>query len=221
MSQTKRSLRKKLIKRVSCDYLLFLPRNYSAGGKRWPLILFLHGAGQRGDKLALVKEHGMAKIVEQRPDFPFIVVSPQCPAEGWWSAEVLATLLDAVENKFRVDPKRIYLTGLSMGGFGTWNLAMECPDRFAAIVPICGRGNPLLAHRIKHLPIWVFHGAKDEVVPLSNSREMVRALRRHGAKLKFTIYPDVGHDSWTRTYENPRLYAWLLSHTRRRKSSGT
>jgi predicted peptidase len=212
MSQIKQSLRKKISKRIDCNFLLFLPRGYQPRGRRWPLILFLHGAGQRGANLELVKEHGVAKIVGQQPDFPFIVVSPQCPAEGWWSTEVLATLLDEVERKYRVDKKRIYLTGLSMGGFGTWNLAMEQPHRFAALVPICGRGNPLRTHRIKHLPIWVFHGAKDKVVPLSNSQEMVRSLRRHGAKPKFTIYPNAAHDSWTRTYENPQLYAWLLKH---------
>ena len=215
MSQTKRTLRKKITKRIGCGYLIFLPRDYKPAGKRWPLILFLHGAGQRGSDLELVKEHGVAKIVGQRPDFPFIVVSPQCPADGWWTTDVLATLLDEVEKKYRVDKKRIYLTGLSMGGFGTWNLAMEQPDRFAALVPICGRGNPLLVHRIKHLPIWVFHGAKDKVVPLSNSIDMVRALRKHGAKPKFTIYPDAAHDSWTRTYENPRLYEWMLKFSRR------
>jgi predicted peptidase len=215
MSQTKRTLRKRITKRVDCGYLIFLPRGYKPTGKRWPLILFLHGAGQRGSDLELVKEHGMAKITDQQPDFPFIVVSPQCPADGWWTTDVLATLLDEVEKKYRVDKKRIYLTGLSMGGFGTWNLAMEQPDRFAALVPICGRGNPLLVQRIKHLPIWVFHGAKDKVVPLSNSTDMVRALRKHGAKPKFTIYPDADHDSWTRTYENPQLYEWMLKFSRR------
>jgi len=214
MSQVKRTLRKKIIKRVGCGYLLFLPRDYKSTGKRWPLILFLHGAGERGDDIERVKKHGVAKVVGQQPDFPFIVVSPQCPAEGWWSGDVLAALLDEVEKKYRVDKKRIYLTGLSMGGFGTWNLAMEQPHRFAAIVPICGRGNPLLVHRIKHLPIWVFHGAKDKVVPLSNSVDLVRALRKCGAKPKFTIYPDAAHDSWTRTYENPRLYEWMLKFSR-------
>ena len=214
MSQIKRTLRKKITKRVGCGYLLFLPRDYKPTGKRWPLILFLHGSGERGDDLERVKKHGVAKVVEQRPDFSFIVVSPQCPAEDWWSGDVLAALLDEVEAKYHVDKKRVYLTGLSMGGFGTWNLAMEQPHRFAAIVPVCGRGNPLLVHRIKHLPIWVFHGAKDKIVPLANSVDLVRALRKCGAKPKFTIYPDAAHDSWTRTYENPRLYEWMLKFSR-------
>lgn len=214
MSQTKRSLRKTISRRISCRYLLHLPPGYAAARNRWPLILFLHGAGERGTDLEFVKRHGVAKLVEAQPDFPFIVVSPQCPADGWWSSELLAALLDEVERKYRVDKKRIYLTGLSMGGFGTWDLAMAQPHRFAALVPICGRGNPLRVHRIKHLPIWVFHGAKDRVVPLANSVDLVRALRKCGAKPKFTIYPDAAHDSWTRTYENPRLYRWLLETSR-------
>lgn len=214
MSQIKRSLRKTISWRAKCGYLLHLPPGYATGRKRWPLILFLHGAGERGTDLNLVKKHGVAKIVEAQPDFPFIVVSPQCPTDGWWSSELLAAILDEVEREYRVDNKRIYLTGLSMGGYGTWDLAMAQPHRFAALVPICGRGNPLRVHRIKHLPIWVFHGAKDKVVPLTNSVDLVRALRKCGAKPKFTIYPDAAHDSWTRTYSDPRLYKWLLKFSR-------
>jgi len=213
MSQAKKSLARKVTRRVDCRYLLFRPQGYGRDKRDWPLILFLHGAGQRGSDLELVKEHGVAKIVETQPDFPFIVVSPQCPAEGWWGSEGLVALLDEVEASHRVDKKRVYVTGLSMGGFGTWQLALEHPHRFAAIAPICGRGNPLLAYRIKDLPTWVFHGAKDKVVPIANSREMVQRLRQHGGKPRFTIYPDAAHDSWTRTYEDPRLYAWLLSHS--------
>ncbi len=218
MSQTKNTFWRKITKPIACDYLLFLPRDYGRerGSKRWPLILFLHGAGERGENLELVKKHGLAKIVETRPDFPCIVVSPQCPEDGWWSSEVLAALLDEVEKKHRVDERRICVTGLSMGGFGTWQLAIDYPHRFAAIAPICGGGNTLLVPRIAHLPIWTFHGAKDRVVPIEYSRAMVRSLRQHGAKPKFTIYPDAVHDSWTRTYENPRLYKWLLDATRKR-----
>lgn len=215
MSQTKKSLARKITKAIKCDYLLFLPAEYGRSSKRWPLILFLHGAGERGKNLELVKKHGLAKIVETRPDFPCIVVSPQCPEDGWWSSDVLAALLDDVEKKYRVDKKRIYVTGLSMGGFGTWQLAIDYPHRFAAIAPICGGGNWLLVHRIAHLPIWTFHGTKDRVVPIEYSRAMIRSLREADATPKFTIYRGVQHDSWTRTYENPRLYSWLFSHTRR------
>lgn len=214
MSQIRKTLARTTTKTIRRRYLLFLPKGYAPRGARWPLILFLHGAGERGSDLNLVKKHGVARIVEERPDFPFIVVSPQCPAGGWWGSEELIALLDEVEETHHVDRDRIYVTGLSMGGFGTWQLALDQPHRFAAIAPICGRGNPLLAERITHLPIWVFHGAKDKVVPLSSSKDMVAALRNCGAKPRFTIYPDAEHDSWTKTYENPRLYEWFLSHRR-------
>jgi predicted peptidase len=215
MNQAKKTFAKNVTTTMRCKYLLHLPPGCAGSRKKWPLILFLHGAGERGNDLELVRKHGIAKIVGERPDFPFITVSPQCPKDGWWKSDILIALLDEIEKKHRVDKKRIYLTGISMGGFGTWQLAIDQPKRFAAIVPVCGRGNPLLAHRIAHLPAWVFHGAKDKVVPLSNSADMVRALRRHGAKPRFTIYPDAAHDSWTRTYENPRLFAWLLKHAKK------
>lgn len=210
MSQTKKRLVRKIKRTVRLKYWLFLPRGRPPTGKRWPLILFLHGAGQRGDDLERVKEHGLAKILETQPDFPAIVVSPQCPDEGWWTSEPLAALLDEMEKKHPVDRKRIYVTGLSMGGFGTWQLVLDHPHRFAAIAPICGRGNPLLAQRITHVPVWTFHGTKDQVVSIEYTREMVRSLRKHGGKPRFTVYPGVGHDCWTRTYENPALYAWLF-----------
>ncbi len=210
-------LRRQITKTMSCQYSLFLPADYAKNKrKRWPLILFLHGAGQRGDNLDLLKEHGIPKILDRNPDFPFIVVSPQCPADGWWSTDVPSALLDEIVRKYRVDEDRVYVTGLSMGGFGTWLLALEYPHRFAAIAPICGGGNPLIAHRIKHLPVWAFHGAKDKVVPLAKTKEMVEALRKCGGNVKLTIYPDAEHDAWTRTYENPILYQWFLKHRRAR-----
>jgi len=215
MSQKACSLLKKVTKQIRCNYLLFLPASYSRTKKKWPLILFLHGAGERGDDLSLVKKHGVPKIVEEDPAFPFIVVSPQCPKDEWWSIEALIALLDSLEKKYRIDRTRIYLTGLSMGGFGTWQLAMENPNRFAAIAPICGGGNPHLAGRIKHLPIWVFHGAKDEAVPVEEAHQMVDGLRKRGGKARLTIYPKAGHDSWTKTYENKKLYDWFLSHQRK------
>jgi predicted esterase len=201
---------------IKTDYLLFLPEGYDADDSReWPLILFLHGAGERGDSLAKVKVHGPPKLVEQRPgDFPFIIASPQCPAGRWWSTEVLIRLLDELIATYRVDESRVYLTGLSMGGFGTWNLAMEAPGRFAAIAPICGGGDPERVWRLRHTPAWVFHGAQDKVVPLQASEQMVEALRSYQPEVKFTIYPEAGHDSWTETYDNPELYQWLLSHRR-------
>lgn len=217
MPQINKLMRRRVTRTVSSRYLLYLPAAYRQNRRqRWPLLLFLHGAGERGSDLTQVKKHGPPKFLDERPDFPFIVVSPQCPAGEWWDTTVLSALLDEIIAKYRVDEDRVYVTGLSMGGFGTWMLASCEPWRFAALVPICGGGNPLLAHKIKHLPIWVFHGAKDPVVPLARSEEMVAALRALGANVRFTVYPDAGHDSWTETYNNPALYDWLLQQRRPR-----
>jgi predicted peptidase len=177
-------------------------------------MLFLHGAGERGDDLHLVKRHGVAKIVEEQPAFPLLVVSPQCPPTEAWAPEPLLALLDDIEQHYDVDPERLYVTGLSMGGFGTWAVALAAPDRFAAIAPICGGGNPARVGVLRHLPVWAFHGARDSVVPLQRTVEMVEALRQCGGNVRFTIYPEAGHDAWTATYANPGLYAWFLTHTR-------
>lgn len=178
------------------------------------MLVFLHGRGERGDNIELVKKHGPPKIVESKKDFPFIVLSPQCPLDQSWSSVPVIDLIDEIVSKYRVDSDRIYLTGLSMGGFGTWDIATRYPYRFAAIAPICGGGNPAAAGLLRHLPIWVFHGAKDNTVPLSRSQEMVEALREVDGNVKFTVYPEVGHDSWTVTYDNSKLYQWFLKHKR-------
>lgn len=214
-------------KTVRLQYLLFLPEGYGNDPQqKWPLILFLHGAGERGDDINLVKKHGIPKVVEQRKDFPFIAVSPQCPQDSWWSfqIEALSALLDDIVANYAVDTDRVYLTGLSMGGYGTWHLAAVYPDRFAAIAPICGGGLwflgfPEKASVLKDVPTWVFHGAKDEVVPLTESSKMVEALRACGGNVRFTIYPDAGHDAWTETYNNPEFYKWLLQQRRRQAQS--
>jgi predicted peptidase len=204
---------------LAADYLLFLPEGYDAA-KKWPLILFLHGAGERGTNLAIVAKHGPPKIDTSATNFPFIVVSPQCPEGKIWSNDLLLALLDEVERKYAVDTRRVYLTGLSMGGFGTWSLGLSHPERFAAIAPICGGGEiitPLLADKAKlaSLPVWAFHGAKDPVVPVEESQHMVDYLKKHGAReVKLTIYPEAQHDSWTQTYANPELFSWFLQHSR-------
>ena len=213
-SQQSQMFEKEITKTVSCNYLLFLPEEYGKKRQRWPLILFLHGAGERGDDLKKVKVHGPPKMVESRKDFPFILVSPQCPEDDWWTekVEVLINLVDDIAARYKVDKKRIYLTGLSMGGYGTWALTSAYPERFAAIAPICGGGSRIMSLRLKDIPIWVFHGAKDPVVPLEESEEMVNAIRKRGGDVKFTIYPDAGHDSWTESYNNQELYDWFLEH---------
>ena len=213
--QSMNNFRKKITKKINVNYLLFLPEGYQDGGKDFPLIMFLHGAGERGKDLNKVKIHGPAKIVEKKKDFPFIVLSPQCPEGVWWDTEVLLNLLDDVVSRYRIDKSRIYLTGLSMGGFASWKLAAGYPSRFAAIAPVCGGGAPFTTRALKDIPTWVFHGAKDPVVPLRESEIMVEALKRFGGNVKLTVYPEAGHDSWTETYDNPELYDWFLKQKKR------
>ena len=202
--------------KVKVDYLLFLPEDYGKEDKKWPVIVFLHGAGECGTDLNVVKKHGPPKIVETKKDFPFIVVSPQAPNfKTAWNVETLNALLEEVLSKYKVDTDRVYLTGLSMGGGGTWMWALASPERFAAIVPICGyKNDPTEAAKLKNMPVWAFHGDKDKAVPLSKSEVMVKALKDVGGNVKLTVYPGVGHDSWTETYNNPDLYRWLLEQKR-------
>ena len=224
-SQLAQHFRFKKTQSAELDYLLFLPKEYDAKAeKRWPMILFLHGAGERGTNVWQAAVHGPPKNVATHPDFPFILVSPQCPEHQVWSKDVLLGLLDGITATYAVDTNRIYLTGLSMGGYGTWDLGLAHPDRFAAIVPICGGGqtlsvllaSPDKVPALKTLGVWAFHGAKDPVVSLSESERMVEALKKAGVEdVKLTVYPEAGHDSWTETYNNPELYDWLLKHERR------
>lgn len=218
MPQQTHTFETQITKQVRLKYLLYLPRGYGDNPhERWPLILFLHGKDERGDDLERVKQHGIPKLIEQGKDFPFVMISPQCPAESRWQFEYegIAALLEEILVQRAIDPARVYLTGLSMGGYGVWWLAMLYPARFAAVAPICGGGIPGEAHRLKHLPVWAFHGADDDLVPLSESERMVNALRAVEGNVRFTVYPGVKHDSWTQTYENPQLYEWFLAQHRR------
>ncbi len=224
--QTARRFRFKGAGKADVEYLLHLPKGSRPKSKaRWPLLLFLHGAGERGTEVGNVAANGPPKLAAQRPDFPFIVVSPLCPAGQIWSDDMLLGLLDDVLRKYPVDRRRVYLTGLSMGGYGTWSLGLRFPERFAAIVPICGGGefitllltsqDPERAAALQTLAVWAFHGAKDTVVPLEESKRMVQFLRKQGVReVKLTVYPEAEHDAWTETYDNPALYTWLLKHRR-------
>ncbi len=203
---------------VQLDYLLYLPPDYKKQDK-WPLLLFLHGAGERGDDIELVKIHGPPKLIAEGKDFPFIVVSPQSPKNRWWRPHELTALLDDIADRYKVDEDRVYCTGLSMGGFGTWSLAFYAPDRFAALVPICGGGETYWAKQLAHVPVWAFHGAKDTGVPPARSEQMVEALKKANGNVKLTVYPEAGHDSWTETYNNPNLYKWLLQQRRIKPAS--
>ena len=202
---------------IDLKYLFFLPQDYySDKNTRWPLILFLHGMGERGDDLELVKIHGIPKIVKTKKDFPFIAVSPQCPTEYVWRdkkmLQAVESLILKIIKNYRIDKTRVYVTGLSMGGYGTWALAARRPDLFAAAVPICGGGDPATVIELNNLPIWVFHGGLDKVVLPEESEKMVRALEKAGGKVHFTLYPEAYHDSWTETYDNPALYDWMLKN---------
>ncbi len=200
---------------IEMKYLLYLPSAYDSSEENWPLLLFLHGAGERGDDLELVTAHGPPKMIAQGRGFPFVVISPQCPEDMWWSIDALHALLDEVVETHRIDESRIYVTGLSMGGYGSWGLAYTYPERFAAVVPICGGGEPEKAPLMEEIPTWVFHGAKDTAVPLQRSQEMVDALDAAGGNVRFTVYPEAGHvEAWKIAYSDPDLWEWLAKQQR-------
>lgn len=190
-------------------YAVQLPTGYDTDKtKRWPLLLFLHGSGESGENLERVKVHGPWKHTQE-----FVIVAPQNPTGDWWQPEQVLALVDTLEKTYRLDRTRLYLTGLSLGGFGTWATALEAPKRFAAIVPICGVGDPADAARLTALPTWAFHGVRDDAVPVRHSQEMIAALQKAGAQdARLTLYPELGHDVWSTSYAQPALYAWLLSH---------
>jgi predicted peptidase len=197
---------------VKVDFLLFLPQGYEKSQQRWPLMLFLHGGGESGTNVVDVKRNGPPRYVESHPDFPFILVSPQ--TKGGWGIRTPMALLDDVISRYRVDTRRIYLTGVSMGGGSTWALAAVYPQRFAAIVPVSGSSNPADARKLAAMPIWVFHGAKDPIISVEYSRKMVAAIKAVGGNVRYTEYPEAHHNIWKRTYDNPELYQWLLAQRR-------
>ena len=207
-------------KRITGGYLLFLPRDYGKDDRLWPTILFLHGAGERGDDLGILGRIALPMVLEERDDFPFIVISPQCPRGIRWSNDFLITLLDDIVARYRVDTDRVYLTGLSMGGIGTWDLAFEYPDRFAALAPVCGRGDSKQVSRVKEIPTWVFHGELDTSVPVEGGKVMVDALEKIGGRVRSTFYAGRGHDCWHETYNDPVLYDWFLQHRRGDSDNG-
>lgn len=201
----------------SLDYLIALPKDYDKDGDAVPLLLFLHGAGERGKDLNKVKVHGPPKMVEKGHDFGAIVVSPQCPKDTWWTdhTDVLLALIDKAEKEHNVDKTRIYVTGLSMGGYGTFALTAAAPERFAAAVPICGGGTRTQAKKISKLPMWVFHGDADKVIPVEESTRMVEAMNQlNGEQAKLTIYKGVGHNSWDRAYGDKTMWKWLFEQKR-------
>ena len=203
---------------VELNYLLYLPSDYSYSKKVYPLVLFLHGAGERGEDINFVEVHGIPKLIKMGKEFPFITIAPQCPFDRWWSDKVfvkaLISLIEKTKTQYNVDDSRIYATGLSMGGYGTLAIAMERPDLFAGIIPICGGGDLKKIGRLEHMPIWLFHGDADTVVPIENSTKIYDVLKPINNNIKITNYENIGHDSWTQTYDNNDIYEWLLNHNK-------
>jgi predicted peptidase len=218
---------------MELPYRLLQPRQIEAG-KKYPLVVFLHGAGERGMDNEIQLVHGMKDFSSDAvmEKYPAFVIAPQCPAERKWvevdwtleshtmpeepSLPLAATfeLMEALQKEFPIDPARIYITGLSMGGYGTWDALARKPNTFAAAAPICGGGDPATAGRFKHVPVWAFHGDQDTAVKPHRSREMIAALKAAGGEPKYTEYAGVAHNSWAQTYADPALYEWLFAQRR-------
>jgi pimeloyl-ACP methyl ester carboxylesterase len=196
-------------------HLVDLPHGYDADpAKHWPLILFLHHADAGGNDISLVRNCALAGLIHRGKEVPAIVVSPQCPAAQSWSMPVLNHLLDTMEAQYRVDPDRVYLTGVSAGGDLTWDLALVHPERFAALVPMSGESDPHDAARLRDIPIWAFQGGNDPNVPPSTTVAMVDAVRQAGGHAHLTLYPDADHDCWDQAYSTEALWTWLFAQKR-------
>jgi len=216
-------------------YWLYLPKEYDANTKvKFPVVLFLHGMDLRGDDLNRIRLRGPAKYIRKGKHFPFIVIAPQCPDDGklrdknanpkpkefWWKAGTIDKVMNIVNHEKkrlgRVDEDRVYVTGISMGGYGCYNIVSRYPKVFAAAAPVCGHGNSWPdKSKVAHIPFWAFHGAKDKLVKLTDAQKTVDALKAAGASIKFTVYPNAGHNSWSATYSNPKLYEWILAQKRK------
>jgi predicted peptidase len=200
-----------LDKKSPYNYLVYLPEGYEKSKDNFPMILFLHGRSLQGSNLEMVKKYGIIYEILRGKKLPFVVVAPQC--QGGWKSDKLIQLLDDVQAKYKVDKCKTYLTGMSMGGYGAWFLAGDYPNRFAAVAPVCGGGNTKHAESLKNLPTWVFHGAKDRAVPISESEKMVSAIKnKKGKNIKFTIYKNDGHSELVKVFRMDELYKWFLEH---------
>jgi predicted peptidase len=203
-------------------YLLHLPPGHAGSARHWPLVLFLHGAGERGEDACTLLNTGLPSRLIGDPDFAAIVLSPQCARGTTWldHQHVLMELVTEAEVALRADPARLHVTGLSLGGMGAWLLGSRHPRRFASVVPICGSVPPYhdfpdAVRALRDVPVWAFHGVEDPVVPVSHTLAMVDALERAGGRPRLTLYADVGHRSWEPAYDDPDLRAWFLGGPRR------
>ncbi len=200
------------VSKETLEYYLYFPEGYDENAKQpYGILLFLHGGGEAGGELSEVKKHGPPKMMADGYPFPFLVLAPQNPHERkWWNTAAVLQLLDQAIEENNVDKKKVYLTGLSRGGSAAWDLAVQYPDKWAALSVVCGMAPVPYAHWInKELPIWVFHGDKDKVIPVSESDVMVAKLKEMGYQVKYTRYQDVGHNSWGRAYTTDELYSWM------------
>ena len=201
------------------QYLLYLPKHYyDDNAKKWPLIVFLQHYGAEGTNIDLVRGSALPKRLEKDDELPFIVVSPQALLKQLWEPKLIKSFVESICDKYQVDRNRIYLTGASTGGTATWATAIQYPDLFAAIVPVCANRYSTSydenAKKIAHIPIWVFHGALDKTFETEVSIKMVNALQKAGANVRFTLYPDLGHACWNRVYYETELYEWLLRQSK-------
>lgn len=196
------------------DYVVSFPDDYSPD-KKYPLLIYLHGAGSRGGDISIISDTVVGPLgeVNRGKNLPFIIVSPQCNVKMWFEiSETVLGFIDMVAARNDVDPTRIYLSGTSMGGYACWYFAMFRAELFAAILPVCGGGMPAFASYLKGLPVWAHHGALDNVVDVNETLAMVKELRRLGSEVRLTIYPDREHDSWIPAFTDPEVYTWLLAH---------
>ncbi len=200
---------------------LYLPPGYLASRQDWPLVVFLHGSGERGDDLARVTAHGLPKLAARGANYPFVLVSPQLPDGLRWEASVLHAMLACLRAGLRIDADRVTATGLSLGGYGVWDWATGYPNDLAGIAPVCGAGEPEDQCRMVHVPVRAYHGADDDVVPLAAQQASIDALRACGGTVGFTVYPHVGHGAWEPAYQDPALVPWLMARRRTRPMATT
>ena len=201
----------------SLEYYLYFPPEYQeSSSKRFPLLLFLHGGGESGGDLELIRENGPPKLLTEGKDFPFLILAPQNPhKKQWWNVRAVMALLEQITREYRIDPKRLYLTGLSRGGNACWEIAAQFPDTFAAMAVVCGMTPVPYAHWInKSMPIWVFHGKEDPVIPFSESEQMTRKLEEMGYDVRLTASDGVGHNAWEKAYLEEGLYEWFLNYSK-------
>lgn len=211
--EIKAKFQKEVKKVQQITYLLDYPQNTNA---KVPLIVFLHGSGERGTDLEMVKAHSpftYKSLIKE----PVAILAPQCPPNVWWDTEAVYHLIKEIQQKYKIDESRIILTGLSMGGWGTLKLAMEHPDLFSAVVPVCPPVDRLFkvrAAQYSNLPMKIFHGGNDDIVSPMNAIEIYQAIRKTNKQVELVIFPDDNHNSWDSTYSNPKLYEWMLAQNK-------